>query len=383
MEAQETGVILLAEAAGGVMRHVIDLYKGLRSRDWRVRMILSPLRIESRYRNELDLLDQRDIAYVSMRRAPHPTDLKAFFEIAEIVKNTPGEIILHAHSTKAGMVGSLLRSRVRASLFTPHAYRGMDMMAGRVSRTLLRVAEQTYSKDYDRILTVAPAEMEYARSIGINEEALRCIPNGLDTGQIRFTEVFQRRRPRTRRLCLGFVGRLVYQKNPVLFLEVLAEVVRRGHDAGAIIVGDGPMRGEMLHAAHRLRVADRIDWHGDTPATPWMPEMDVMVHTSIYEALPYVLIEACADLLPIVATSNCGSEALLRSRLPGNIASSPDAAEVASILLALVEDEPLLVQQSSIMARIAQEYSTDNMLTRIEAEYCAVANYSSGVLVHP
>jgi len=382
MDARETGVVLLAEAAGGVMRHVIDLYKGLRSRDWRVRMVLSPLRIEPRYRNELDLLDQEDISYVPMHRAPHPTDLKALSDVAGILRNTPGETILHAHSTKAGMIGSLLHSRVRASVFTPHAYRGVDTSAGRFSQAFLRTAERTYSKDYDRILTVAAAEMEYAQSIGIREEALRCIPNGLDTGQVRFPEVFERRRPRAGRLCLGFVGRLVYQKNPILFLEVLAEVVRRGRDARAIIVGDGSMRGEMLHAAHRLGVTDRIDWRGDTSAIRCLPEMDVMVHTSIYEALPYVLIESCADLLPIVATSNCGSEAVLRSCLPGNIASSPDAGEMASILLALVENEPLLVQQSSIMARIAQEYSTDNMLTRIEAEYCAAANDSSRVLIH-
>src|SRR5208282_766883 len=260
----------------------------------------------------------------------------------------------HAHSTKAGMIGSLLRSRVRASIFTPHAYRGVDATARRLSRAFLRVAERAYSKGYDRVLTVAPAEMEYARSIGIRGEALRCIPNGLDTGQIRFPEVFERRRPRTGRLCLGFVGRLVYQKNPILFLEVLAQVVRRGRDARAIIVGDGPMRGAMSHVARRLGIAARIDWRGDTPASPWMQEMDVLVHTSIYEALPYVLLEACADLLPIVATSNCGSEAVLRSRLPGNIASAPEPSEMASILLSLVEDESLLVKQSSILARIAQ-----------------------------
>ena len=382
MEAQETGVVLLAEAAGGVMRHVIDLYKGLRSRDWRVRMVLSPLRIESRYRDELDLLDQEDIFYVPMRRPPHPTDMKAFSDIIEILKRTPDETILHAHSTKAGMIGSLLRSRVRASIFTPHAYRGVDETIRRFSRAFLRVAERAYSKDYDRVLTLAPAEMEYARSIGIREEALRCIPSGLDTGQIRFSEVFERRRPRTGRLCLGFVGRLVYQKNPILFLEVLAQVVRRGRDARAIIVGDGPMRGAMSHAARRLGIAERIDWRGDTPAADWMREMDVIVHTSIYEALPYVLLEACADLLPIVATSNCGSEAVLRSRLPGSIASSPEASEMASILLSLVEDESLLVKQSSILARIAQEYSAEKMISSIEAEYRTVAQHSSGVLIH-
>jgi glycosyltransferase involved in cell wall biosynthesis len=377
MENQEAGITLLAEAAGGVMRHVIDLYKGLRARNWRVRMVLSPLRIEPRYRDELSLLDPRDISYVPMRRSPHVSDFKAYSQIADILKDTPGDTILHAHSTKAGIIGSLLRSRVRASVLTPHAYRGVDPTSSQIFKAFLHVAERAYSKDYDRVLAVAPAEMEYARAIGIKEESLRCIPNGLDTSQIRFAEVFQRRQRRTGRLCLGFVGRLVYQKNPILFLEVLAEVVRRKYDARAIIVGSGPMKDEMLQVAQQLGIANRIDWRGDTPATRCLREMDVMVHTSFYEALPYALIEACADLLPIVATSNYGSEAILRSRLPRNIAASTKASDVASTLLAIIESDSLRLEQSSLMARIAQEYSTENMVTKIEAEYCAVINQTS------
>ena len=86
--------------------------------------VKSPSRIESRYQEELNQLDQADINYVSMRRGPHASDLKAVSEIADILKNRPGETILHAHSTKAGMIGSLMHSRVRASVFTPHAYQG-------------------------------------------------------------------------------------------------------------------------------------------------------------------------------------------------------------------------------------------------------------------
>jgi len=374
MATERAGIVLLAEAAGGVMRHVIDLYRGLRARGWKVNMVLSPSRIESRYQDELKELDQSDIRYVPMRRGPHASDLKAFSEIADILKNQPGETILHAHSTKAGMIGALMHSRVRASVFTPHAYRGVDPTSSKFSKAFLKLVERTYSKDYDRILAVAPAEMEYAKTIGIRQEALRCIPNGLDTSHIDFSKVLQRRGKVHDPLCLGFVGRLVYQKNPLLFIEVLAEVVRRGRAARAIIVGDGPMKAEMLQTAEELGVASLIDWKGGIPATESLPEMDVMVHTSVYEALPYSLIEACADLLPIAATSNYGSEAILRSRLPNNIASSPEAAELATIVLSIFENESVRLEQLKTLEEIGREYSTDTMVSRIEAEYCALAS---------
>jgi len=367
-------IVLLAEATGGVTRHVIDLYKGLRPRGWRVSMVLSPFRLESRYRDELNQLDPEDITYVSMRRAPHITDLKAYFEIAELLKTDPSNTILHAHSTKAGMIGSLLHSRVRASLLTPHAYRGVDPGAFALSSSFFGLVERNFSKNYDRVLAVAPGEMEYAKAIGIRPEVLRCIPNGLDTSHIHFSEVWERRRQLHRPLCLGFVGRLVYQKSPTLFLEVLAEIAGRVPDVRAIIIGDGVMKERLLRLASRLGIEQRIEWHGDVPATEFLPEMDVMVHTSIYEGLPYSLIEACADLLPTVATSNYGSETVFRSRLPHNITSSRDAEAVASIVLSIVENDALRTQQMGALAEIAQQYSVDTMVTKVEAEYYALVS---------
>jgi glycosyltransferase involved in cell wall biosynthesis len=364
--------VLLAEATGGVTRHVIDLYKGLRSRGWRASMVLSPIRLEGRYHDELDRLDPDDITYVSMRRAPHATDLNAYYEIADLLKTDPGETILHAHSTKAGMIGSLLRSRVRASLFTPHAYRGVDPKASGFSKTFFGLVERKFSRNYDRILAVAPGEMEYARAIGIRPEVLRCIPNGLDTSHIHFAEVWQRRSQLRRPLCLGFVGRLVYQKNPALFLQVLARIATHVEDVRAIVVGDGLMKEKLLRLASRLGLERRIEWHGDVPATEFLRQMDVMVHTSVYEGLPYSLIEACADLLPTVATSNYGSETVFRARLPHNISSSPDADELASILLSIVENDSLRMEQMGALAEIAQQYSVDTMVTKIEAEYYAL-----------
>jgi glycosyltransferase involved in cell wall biosynthesis len=242
MSGQAPEVILLAEAAGGVMRHVIDLYRGLRARDWRVQLVISPVRLDARYRDELDLLEQRDVIYIPMDRKPSGRDLKACSAVAGVLDDARGDAILHAHSTKAGAIGALLHSRARASVLTPHAYRGMDPTCPPLSGKLVRAAERIFSGGYDRVIAVSPAEMEYAKTIGIREEALRYIPHGLDTSCIPFAQIYRRRAKLGQRLCLGFVGRLVHQKNPILFIEVLAELVARGCDAHAIIVGDGPLR---------------------------------------------------------------------------------------------------------------------------------------------
>jgi glycosyltransferase involved in cell wall biosynthesis len=369
----EPRVVLFAEAAGGVMRHVIDLYKGLRAKNWLVRMIVSPLRLEPRYFEELNGLDREDITYVPIKRSPHPTDFIAFSNIRRAVHNPRTAVILHAHSTKAGMIGSLLRPQVRASIFTPHAYRSRDPSLPFPVRSLLRVAERNFSSNYDRVIAVAPGEQDYARNvIGVKENVLRCIPNGLDLDLSQFASTIERRRRINGRICLGFVGRFVHQKNPLLFIDVLAEIVAKGVDARAIVVGDGPMEDEMKARAELRAVAGRIKWQKGEEANGSLREMDIMVHTSFYEACPYSLIEACGDLLPIVATSNDGSKAILDPHMNRNLSSAPDARELASIVLSIAADERLRIHQMQILGNIARQYSATNMVAQTEAEYRAL-----------
>jgi glycosyltransferase involved in cell wall biosynthesis len=376
-------IVLLAEATGGVTRHVIDLYRGLRARSWQVSLVLSPVRLEARLRDELTSLDQRDITFIPMRRAPHTSDLKAALTVGRLLESCSQDVILHAHSTKAGMIGARVHSRALASIFTPHAYRGVDPNLSAVLRACCQMAEHNFSKGYDRILAVSPGEVEYARKIGIRDQVLRCVPNGLDTSHVRFRDVFERRRHLPERLCLGFVGRLVYQKNPALFLQVVAEVVRRGRDATAMVVGDGPMKREMLALATRLGIHERIHWYGDVTAVGLLPHMDVMVHTSVYEGLPYSLIEACADLLPVVATVNFGSETLFRERLPENLVNSQSAGDLVSTILTIAENEPLRISQMRTLEEIAKTYSLEAMVTGIESEYCALMARSGRLQPEP
>src|SRR5262249_42936963 len=51
---------------------------------------------------------------------------------------------------------------------------------------------------------------------------------------------------------VGFVGRLVEQKNPGLFVEAAAAVAKARPDARIVVLGDGPERAKLEEAARRL-----------------------------------------------------------------------------------------------------------------------------------
>jgi glycosyltransferase involved in cell wall biosynthesis len=379
MEGQQPQLIILVEAAGGVMRHVIDLYRGLRQRDIKVKIVLSPTRIDERYKGELSELDQSDIEYLPMKRWPHISDIRALFRIRKIIRqhSQHSTVILHAHSTKAGILGFFVRNLVAASIFTPHAYRGLDPKLHGLFRRFVEFVEGVYSKPYDRVIAEVPLEFAYALKLGISKSALRLIPNGIPIRTIDFDRLYEQRAHLSAMPALGFVGRLVYQKNPLLFIEVLHEIKCQGFNCKAIILGEGPLRAEMDQLAVKYGLADLIDWRGEVSATSAYPDMEIMVHTSLYEALPYSLIEACAALLPIIATSNPGSEEILRERLSENLVETPDAKLMAEKVIRLLKDRHLRLKQMESLKAIAMQYSTETMIERFLQQLQSLAIHAT------
>jgi glycosyltransferase involved in cell wall biosynthesis len=214
-----------------------------------------------------------------------------------------------------------------------------------------------------------PQEADHALKLGVKRENLRLIPNGVDIGAMSFEQLYERRKTLDYRPTLGFIGRLVHQKNPLLFIEVLREVIQRGCNVSAIVLGDGPLRPAMVHLATSLGINDRIDWRGEFPARSLYPEIDILVHTSLYEALPYSLIEANAALLPIVAVRNSGSEAVLGRRLSQNLSDQSNSKGLASIVTRILDDNQLRLDQLKICREIALDYSTDRMINSYEILY--------------
>jgi glycosyltransferase involved in cell wall biosynthesis len=69
-----------------------------------------------------------------------------------------------------------------------------------------------------------------------------------------------------------------------------------------LILGRGAERDRLVDLATELRISDRIDFPGFvTNPIPWMRHASVFAHTSRWEGLGIVLVEALACGTPVVA----------------------------------------------------------------------------------
>lgn len=356
--------LVLESGGGGSGRHVLDLFGGLIRRGHDARLILSMVRADASFIEEVASLPGDRVIDLPMQRSVGPGDLGAAMALRRI---SAGRDLIHAHSTKAGIVGAIASPGGPPMVLTPHAYRGMDLTLASWKAAAIRVAERTLSAPYRRIIAVSPNELDYARDrLGIAPSRLIYIPNGIDVGK--WAALATPKPAPGAPYRIGFVGRLAEQKNPLAFIEVLAALVSAGEPVTATLVGDGPLLGAVKSLAADRDVADRIDYRGWVRGTETLDGIDVLVHTSNYESLPYGLLEAMAAGVPIAPVSNAGTELLLwgvYSRLP----SPSDTEALTEQILRLRHDPRYAATTAEASARVVAEYSLDTMVDTIVSLY--------------
>jgi glycosyltransferase involved in cell wall biosynthesis len=100
-----------------------------------------------------------------------------------------------------------------------------------------------------------------------------------------------------------------------------------------------------------------------------MPAFDVFCLPSRYEGLPYVLLEALAAGLPIVASRVGGVAACVEPGKNGFIVDSGEPELLAATLARLADDEGLCRRFSAESANIAARFSLNRMVDSTLAVY--------------
>lgn len=103
-----------------------------------------------------------------------------------------------------------------------------------------------------------------------------------------------------------FAGRLEREKDLPTLLRAFA-ILRRGQACRLLIIGDGKLREEVESERDALGLRDSVDLPGwAANPYPYLKLASLVVLTSVWDALPTVLIESLALGTPVVST-DCGA----------------------------------------------------------------------------
>jgi glycosyltransferase involved in cell wall biosynthesis len=202
--------------------------------------------------------------------------------------------------------------------------------------------------------------------MGIKENKVTVIPNGLDFGQFKVIDRIEARHrlgiPENLPFVL-FVGSLDQIKGGEYLIEALKEMARYPDSfPHLLMLGDGPQQEALLSRAEKLGIADRVSFLGKRPHNEiplWMNAADVFCLPSIREGRPNVLLEALACGTPVVA-SGVGSVPEIINENNGRIAKTKDPKNLS-------------VQIRSCVQRSWDREAIRNSLNRITWEECAAS----------
>jgi len=170
---------------------------------------------------------------------------------------------------------------------------------------------------------------------------------------------------------LGSLGRFSAQKNPLDWVRVAGQVGRSLPDCRFLLVGDGPLRQQVIEALKTEEIFDRAILTGlrRDPARMFAA-MDVFLLTSLWEGLPRVIPQAMAMRIPPVAYRVDGTEESITNGQTGFLAEPGDIEGMSSCCTYLLKDQALR-QKIGDTGHLSttQEFDLTHMIHQIEDLY--------------
>jgi glycosyltransferase involved in cell wall biosynthesis len=170
------------------------------------------------------------------------------------------------------------------------------------------------------------------------------------------------------------VGRLVAQKNPLLFVAAAAGLRARLPAVRFQLVGDGPLRAAVAAAVRAAGLGDCLELAGERHDVPaLLHDADLCWLTSDWEGLPNAVLEAMAAGLPVVATDVGGTAELIEAGVEGYVVRAGDGDAFVARSLEILADPARLAHMRGAARARAARFDRAQMVEATQAVYARVA----------
>jgi glycosyltransferase involved in cell wall biosynthesis len=350
---------ILRAPLGGLFRHVIDLVQGQAARGHRVGLILDSITGGARAEAVLDQLTP--CLALGFERIPIPRELNPsdFYALRRVMQRIAllGPDVLHGHGAKGAALARLVpKTGTAIRAYTPHGG-SLVYSPGTFSGGFYRSLERLLNWRTDLFLFESSYAADLFRAkIGTPRAIVRIVRNGV--GPAEFDPVAAAP-DATDVVC---VGELRPVKAIDVLIEALAILKKYGQRVTATIVGEGPDDAKLKAQVARLGLAGEVRFVGFQPARTAFAMGRMLVIPSRAESLPYIVLEAAAAGMPIIATEVGGVPEIFGPHAADLIPPDDVAALVCAMSGALADPGLAHRVALEVRARVRAEFSVNTMV---------------------
>jgi glycosyltransferase involved in cell wall biosynthesis len=368
---------------GGPALHVAYLTAGLAERGYDTTLVAGTIaRGEESMAFVADAHNVKIEPLVELHREISPIrDLRAIVRLAQLIRRER-PTILHTHTAKAGAVGRIaaLLARDARPPIVVHTFHGHVLRGyfGRVTTLGFRTLERLLARTTTALIAVSPEVRDDLVALHVAPASkFTVVRLGIDLAQRVDNDDAQRRETRRQMglrddaFVVGWVGRMTAVKNTDSVVRALQQLVERGIDAYAVLVGDGPDRDHLERYAHELGVIKRCLFLGyQEDVARFYDAIDVLLLPSVNEGTPVSVIESLAAGRPTVATRVGGIPDVVRDGVDGFLVDYADPVGLADRLAELATDPQRRAEMGAAgRARVVERYAVGRLVEDVDKLY--------------
>jgi glycosyltransferase involved in cell wall biosynthesis len=351
---------------GGIFRHILDVANGQADRGHHVGIIADSMTGGERAEAALAAIAPRlklGVHRLAIRREPVPIDAVVWAHFMRLIRKLEPDV-LHGHGAKAGAFIRLKgRSAKTIRVYTPHGgslHYPLNTLKGAIysrleralmNRTDLFLFESAFARD------------TYQRTIGKPSGLVRCVFNGVTANEFDPIPIADDATD------IAYVGEFRHIKGADILIDAVALLRAGGKPVTLTLAGDGEELDALKAQIARLGLTDAVRFIGHVKARHGFSMGKVLVVPSRGDSMPYVVIEAAAAGVPMVAANVGGIPEIFGEHTESLFAPNIVGAMADAIETALDDPEAALARAKALRERIFLHFSQKAMVEGIMAGY--------------
>lgn len=286
--------------------------------------------------------------------------------------------ILHTHGGVAGFYGRWSARKCGHPLHVVHTLHGIHYLHYRnfFLKYLFIYLERQLSRFSAAVIFVSDADREMGRRFQLVPESKQVvIKNGIDFNvfeaealRVEKTEglEFDSSEP-----IVGTVARLHRQKGLPYLIKATGRIKEAIPDAKVWIIGGGSLFYKFQKLKKKLGLEDTIKLLGERKdVASLLSRFDVFVLPSLWEGLPYSLMEAAALAKPVVATEIAGVTELIKHGETGLLVPVMNSNQLAQSVIRLLREREFAARLGqNLKNSVRQQYTLSQMVQKTQDLY--------------
>ncbi len=281
-------------------------------------------------------------------------DFKAAKMLAELCRKLDIDLI-HTHYLRENYIAMLAKSYnpKPAVVYTSHFVMTNDWIT--------RLSNRLLSHRQDRVIAVCNCGKDQLIKNGLDGKKIEVVFNAVDPGLwAEPIESTLREELSLKDSCFVMLcaSRFAHDKGHEYLIRSIARLKElTKHEFRLVLAGDGELQEKVRALVKELGLEKEVVFIGfRNDMKNLYYGSDIYVNSSQHEALSFLIIEALASGLPVIATDMGGNSDIVNSKANcGILVKYDDPEEMAQAMKTLMEDKPLLEQYSNGAKHLIEE----------------------------